>query len=315
MSQLALELLPVDLEPYRRSGTGIDFVHRFDSGRPGPTAMINALTHGNEVCGAHALVWLMQQDIRPSYGSLIVSFANVDAYARFDPTNPTASRCIDEDLNRLWSDEILFGERQSVEVRRCRELLPFVKASDYLLDIHSMQADCPALMLCGTAPRGRELAERIGVPVFVISDPGHQAGPRMRDYGAFADANARATALLVECGQHWRRASVEVAIDTTLRFLHSLEMIPTSTLTAHLRHPNPQPQRFIDVSGPVTIRSENFAFVRQFSGMEVVPVGGTVIGYDDDEPLCTPYDNCVLIMPSQRPRPGHTAVRFGRFVQ
>lgn len=315
MSQFALELLPIDIEPYRRSATGIDFVHRFDSGVPGPTVMLNALTHGNEVCGAHALVWLLQQDIRPSLGSLIVSFANVAAYARFDADNPTASRCIDEDLNRLWSDEILFGDRQSAEIARCRELQPFVRTADYLLDIHSMQADCPALMLCGTAARGRELARRIGVPVFVVADAGHQAGPRMRDYGAFAEEGSRATALLVECGQHWRKASADVAVDTMLRFLHSLEMIPASTMSAHLRRPNPLPQRFIEVSGPVTIRSSNFAFVRHFSGMEVVPVGGTVIGYDDGQPLCTPYDNCVLIMPSQRPKPGQTAVRFGRFVR
>jgi hypothetical protein len=28
----------------------------------------------------------------------------------------------------------------------------------------------------------------------------------------------------------------------------------------------------------------------------------------------TPYDDCVLIMPTRRPRRGETAVRLGRFV-
>lgn len=315
MSAQSLELLPVDIEPYRRSATGIDFVHRFDSGIPGPNVMINALTHGNELCGAHALVWLLEQEIRPLHGVLTLSFANVAAYARFDPNNPTASRYVDEDLNRLWSDDILFGQRRSSEIARSRELQPFVAKADYLLDIHSMQADCPALMLCGTADRGRRLAERIGVPVFVVADRGHQAGPRMRDYRAFAEADAEATALLVECGQHWRRDSAELARDTALRFLHTLGMIAGTTMNAHLFDAKPQPQRFIEVSDPITIRSERFSFVRDFGGLEVVPAAGTVIGHDNGNPVTTPYDNCVLIMPSQRLRPGQTAVRLGRFVQ
>jgi len=315
MSQHALELLPVDIEPYRRSATGIDFVHRFDSGEPGPTVMVNALTHGNELCGAHALTWLLEQQIRPLRGVLIVSFANVAAYARFDPANPTASRYVDEDLNRLWSDDILFGERQSAEIARSRELLPFVSKADYLLDIHSMQADCPALMLCGIAQRGRELAGKIGVPIFVVADAGHQAGPRMRDYRDFAEASGTATALLVECGQHWRRDSADMARDTMLRFLHTLGMISGATMNDHLLRPRPLPQRFIEVSGPVTITSDRFFFVRDFSGLEVVPEAGTVIGHDDGKPVITPYDNCVLIMPSQRLRSGQTAVRFGHFVQ
>ena len=43
---------------------------------------------------------------------------------------------------------------------------------------------------------------------------------------------------------------------------------------------------------------------------------GTVLGHDDGEPVTTPYDNCVLVMPSSnRPlRGGVTVVRLGRLV-
>ena len=47
----AFEVLPRDLSAYRQGNVGIDYVHRFDSGRPGPHVLINALTHGNEFCG------------------------------------------------------------------------------------------------------------------------------------------------------------------------------------------------------------------------------------------------------------------------
>jgi hypothetical protein len=46
----------------------------------------------------------------------------------------------------------------------------------------------------------------------------------------------------------------------------------------------------------------------------VLPEKGTLIGRDDGREVRTPYDNCVLIMPSRRLVRGQTAVRLGRFV-
>ena len=59
MNSPAFEVLPRDLTPYREGNTGIDYVHRFESGRPGPHVLVNALTHGNEFCGmvAATICW------------------------------------------------------------------------------------------------------------------------------------------------------------------------------------------------------------------------------------------------------------------
>ena len=40
-----------------------------------------------------------------------------------------------------------------------------------------------------------------------------------------------------------------------------------------------------------------------------------MIGYDDEEAVRTPFDECVLIMPSLRRRKGESAVRLGRFAR
>jgi hypothetical protein len=48
--------------------------------------------------------------------------------------------------------------------------------------------------------------------------------------------------------------------------------------------------------------------------MEVIARAGTVIAHDGAQAVATPYDNCVLIMPSMRLRKGETAVRLGRVV-
>ena len=48
--------------------------------------------------------------------------------------------------------------------------------------------------------------------------------------------------------------------------------------------------------------------------MEIIEHKGTLIARDDNTEIRTPYDNCVLIMPSRRLRRGQTAVRLGRIV-
>jgi hypothetical protein len=39
-----------------------------------------------------------------------------------------------------------------------------------------------------------------------------------------------------------------------------------------------------------------------------------VLAHDGDVPVLAPYDDCVLIMPTRRPKAGETAVRLGRFL-
>src|SRR5687767_3536643 len=87
-----LQVLPRDLTPYRAGNTGIPYVHRFESGRPGPHVLVNALTHGNEFCGMVAATHLLDAGVRPKIGTLTISFSNVEAYESFDPADPFKSR-------------------------------------------------------------------------------------------------------------------------------------------------------------------------------------------------------------------------------
>jgi predicted deacylase len=313
MNAYPIELEAPDIGPYRAGNCGIEYVTSFDSGKAGPHLMLAALTHGNELCGAIALDWLLHQGVRPRAGRLTLAFMNVAGYARFDRKNPRASRCVDEDFNRLWSKETLEGARDSVELRRARELRPLVDDVDALLDLHSMQHATPPLMICGMTRKARELALRLGTPAHLVCDAGHAAGRRMRDYGAFADSASPKNALLIECGQHWERASATVAIDAMLRFLLHFGAIEPDFAAPHLA-PLPASQRVVEVTQAVTIASDNFRFAAPYVGMEVIARAGTVIGHDGAQAVATPYDNCVLIMPSMRLRKGETAVRLGRIV-
>ena len=309
-----VHLLPIDISAYARGNTGIDYVTTFESGRPGPHLMINAITHGNEVCGAHALDFLFRNDIRPERGMLTLSFANVAAYQSFDRAYPYASRFVDEDFNRLWDAETLDGPRQSLELDRARELRRAVDAADHLLDIHSVELPQPPMLLAGIHAKGRRLAEGLGSPQHVVMDPGHAAGKRLRDYARFDDPDAENQSMLVECGYHFYEEAALIATQTALRFLRHYDAVDADVLAHHLDPDPVEPQRFIEVSGPVTIKTDSFRFARAFHGFEVVPEAGTLIGHDGEEEVRTPYDDCVMIMPARDPLKGKTAVRLGRLV-
>ncbi len=313
MNSYPIELEAPDIRPHSGGNCGIDYVSTFDSGKAGPHLMLAALTHGNELCGAIALDWLLREGVRPLAGRLTLVFVNVAAYARFDRDNPSASRFVDEDFNRVWSQQVLDGGRDSVELRRARELRPLVDSVDALLDIHSMQHATPPLAICGMTRKARELALSLGTPAHLVCDAGHAAGRRMRDYGDFGDEASPKNALLIECGQHWERASATVAIDAMLRFLLYFGAIDSAFAAPHLA-PLPAAQRVVEVTQAVTIVSDDFRFAAPFVGMEVIARAGTVIGHDGAQAVATPYDNCVLIMPSMRLRKGETAVRLGRIV-
>jgi predicted deacylase len=309
-----VEVVFPDLGRWAPGSGSLPYVWRFASDRSGPHVVVQALTHGNEVCGAIALDWLLGQGFRPARGTFTAVFANVDAYQLFDPAEPFASRCVDEDFNRLWTDDVLDGPRTSTELARARALRQVYDAADYLLDLHSMTDPCPPLALAGRQRKGLELALALGVPAHIVVDAGHAAGKRLRDYAFFDDPDDPRNALLVECGQHWERAAPEVARQATLRFLRHFGMVDPAFLDEHLDDGSLPPQRAIEVTDVVTIETDGFAFATPASGLDVLPKGGTLLARDGDRDVFTPYDDCVLIMPTRRPRKGETAVRLGRFV-
>jgi len=310
----AIEVAFPDLERWAAGNAGIPYVSTFASDKRGPHVLLQALTHGNEVCGAIALDWLLGVGFRPTRGAVSICFANIAAYRSFDHADPFASRCVDEDFNRLWTAEVLDGTRQTADLARARELRPLYDRVDYLFDLHSMTDPCPPLAMAGRQRKGVELAQALGLPQYVVIDDGHASGKRLRDYTFFDDAEDPRNALLIECGQHWERAAPEVAKQTTLRFLRHFGMADADFLDAYLdRAPRP-PQKVIEVTATVTIGSDDFAFALPVQGLAIVPKAGTLLARDGDDEVRTPYDECVLIMPTRRPKKGETAVRLGRFV-
>ena len=314
MADFKVELTAPDIEPHRKSATGTQYVHTFESGRPGPHVLVVALTHGNEICGAIAVDRFLRSGARPARGTLTLAFANVEAFSRFDPKKPFATRFVDEDMNRVWTPETLdSAPRSTVEIARARELRPFVDRADFLLDLHSMLEPSPPVMISGPLDKGVRFARAVGIPEHIVCDVGHANGTRMRDYGGFGDAKSAKNALLVECGQHWELASERVAWQTLWRFLRVVDVVDPQAAAREIDAAPPPAQKVIRVTDAVIANSPDFRFAREFGGLEVVPKRGDVIAWDGEAPVRAPYDNCVLVMPvPHNVKTGLTAVRLGR---
>lgn len=317
-----------DLRAHRTGNTGVPYVWRFEAKGEGPHVAVVALMHGNEPCGAVALDRLLRRGLRPARGTWTLAFANTDAAAGgrlFGPAG-TPARYLDRDMNRLWA-----GVRAEVPARgpppvypqgreqaRVAAIAPWILTADLLLDLHSMQVPSPALTLCGRSPRARALAVALADPGWVVADDGHADGMRLIDHPRFSAPGSSAAAILMECGQHSAPAAGVQAWRGLIRFLAQSETLDAATARTLLAEANapatPAKPTVVDVTHVIQAETDEFAFVKQFQGLERIAVGGTLLALDGKRALHTPYDDCVLVMPTRTPRRGQTTVRLGRIV-
>ncbi len=307
-----VELTAPDIERYRAGNTDIEFVTTFDNGHPGPHVLVNAITHGNEICGAIALDTLMRAEVRPSCGKLTFSFNNHMAYSRFDPRSPDASRFVDEDFNRVWVESRLDGSENTVELRRARELRPLFDAVDLLLDIHSLGTFSEPLLVCNGLEKERLFTRKMDYPGYIMCGSGHVVGKRMIEYTPFHIPTNDKVALLVECGQHWAKATGEIALNTACKFLAASGAVAPEVVEPFMSEQARHATRaqMWDVTDGITSQTEDFAFTQRFVGMEVIERAGTVIAHDGATPITTPYDDCLLMMPNYKPGAGMRKVRL-----
>ena len=312
IADLRFDVLPRDLSPYRRGNVGIDYVHRFDSGRAGPHVLINALTHGNEFCGMVAATHLLDNGVRPLIGTLTVSFANVEAYESFDVARPFESRQLEHNLNRIWSSAWLDGPLTSPELRRARELRPVVAAAEHILDIHSTSQDVQPFWVYPRFDRNGAAAQAIGRPdVHLVMPQGLGSGTPLVLHGRHGQADSDAgVAVVVECGQHFAQAAADRAVAVALDFLAHFGLIEGSSASASAAAA-PVPQRRFELLQTWLVKTPEFRFARPLKGFETF-TAGELIANDGDEEVRAPCDACTILMPTREPVVGREGVYLSR---
>src|SRR5690606_7119248 len=72
-------------------------------------------------------------------------------------------------------------------------------------------------------------------------------------------------------------------------------------------------QSVVVVTDRVIPKTKKFSLIPQLKGLDVLKKC-ELIAMDDGQPICAPYDGCVLVTPTlNHVKPGLPAVRLGRF--
>ena len=301
----AIEIQPRDLAPYRQGNVGIDYVHRFESGKPGPHVLVNALTHGNEFCGMVAATHLLDSGVRPLIGTLTISFANVAAYQSFDPAKPFESRQLVHNLNRIWSPAWLDGGEDSPELRRARELRAVVAVADHILDIHSTSQPVQPFWVYPQFERNGAAALAIARPsVHLVMPQGLGSGTPLIQHGRHGSTDHHGVALVAECGQHFLNTTGALAIEVALDFIAHFGLIAP-------RPASGTPQQRFGLLRTCVIQTPEFRFTRPLMGFETF-AEGDLIATDGAEEIRAPCKDCTVLMPARTPIVGREGVYLAR---
>jgi hypothetical protein len=112
--------------------------------------------------------------------------------------------------------------------------------------------------------------------------------------------------MVVECGQHFRRASADLAVQVTLRFLAHFGLIdadPAWTASG--------PARRYELLATPVIKTETMRFARPVIGMETFAMG-ELIAIDGTDEIRSPCEGCTIFMPARLSIPGRELVYLTR---
>ncbi len=291
---------PVDIARFAAGNTGTPFVHCVDSGRPGPTVAVVALTHGNEIAGAAALVRLLAGGPRPTAGRLVGVFANHRAYEAARAADPAAGRAVDRDLNRVWAPELLDGDEAGWEMTRARALRPLLAGADFLLDLHSTATDDPPFLIAADKPAVRALLARMPVPQHrvLMERPIHQ-GRLLIEAEGFADPDSPRVAVVAECGPHRAQATEAMAGAIADAFLAATGIVavpPDGSASP----------RLYAARMMIVAQSDAFRFARPMASFTRL-AADEVYAIDGERRLTPGFANAVMLMPRRKPVAGGEA--------
>lgn len=295
----------VDHELLRRAVADPEVLHwhTWAALAPGPSLVVLGAVHGNEVCGAHAIVRaiddLTHGRLRLLRGRLtLVPVANPLAFAQ-------ATREGERNLNRRFLPQ---PDPQDYEDRITHQLAPLLAQNEVLLDLHSFHTPGDPFAMVGPrnnsgarepfarAAEEMALARALGAQQVVEGwlevydraaglrgelpdDEGIGTNEYMRSQGGYA--------VTIECGQHEDPEAIDVATRAIHGALAHLEL-------AHV----PAPPRF---AGPaarlkdVVLReSPADRLAQDWHSFDAVQAGDVIAHRADGTPVAAPYDGCVL---------------------
>ncbi|UPL49703.1 succinylglutamate desuccinylase/aspartoacylase family protein [Hymenobacter sublimis] len=203
------------------SGTVIDIpVHVFRATEPGPTVLLMAGLHGDEVNGIETIRRLIRRRmLQPQRGTILaIPILNIYGFLNFSREVPDG-----KDVNRSFPGNPRGSLASRVAHRFMREIMPLI---DYGIDFHTggaARANIPQIRcLLHQDAETDALAEAFGAP-FTL-----HAGLRPGSLRETAMQEGRRI-IVYETGESLRldEEGIDLGIAGTLRVLHHLGMVPS----------------------------------------------------------------------------------------
>jgi uncharacterized protein len=178
---------------------------------PGKKIVVLAGVHGDEICGVKAFNELVPI-LEVERGEVVFIYANLEAQKQ-------NRRFVEQNLNRCFLDKQPEEIYNSLEGETAREIIPFLKNADVMLDLHSSNSsgdnkflicekDCLDIISCFDAKKviiGIDTVEKGGTDGYMF--------------------NRGKPGICLECGLHESDKSVETAKKAILSFLKKLKAI------------------------------------------------------------------------------------------
>jgi hypothetical protein len=174
------------------------------------------------------------------------------------------------------------------------------------LDIHSTSQDVVPFWVYPAFARNARAASALASPaVHLVMPQGLGSGTPVIQHGRHGQADSNAgVALVVECGQHFKQSTADLAIQVSLDFLGHFGLLERAAA------PATAPRRFELLKTHVVAHSD-FRFTRPVIGFETF-AKGELIAMDGDQPLHAACDDCTLFMPTREPVVGREGVYLTR---
>jgi len=232
-----------------------------DSKKPGPSVVVMAGVHGDELCGIKALDELIPK-IKVISGKVTFVYANLKAIKE-------KKRFIEYNLNRCFLSDQPENVYSTLEGKTARELMRMLDNSDVLLDIHaSTSKKTVPFIIC----EKQSYAYANVLPFKFICGGFDFVYPGATDH--YMNQNNK-PALCVECGYLGDKNTVKVAKETILLFLKKTGSIRGKAQTLAQK-------KFFVVDFVYKNKFGPFRLSRDFSDFEELE-NVTVVGFDGQQ--------------------------------
>lgn len=266
---------------------------RIKTNKPGKTVTIMGGVHGNEVCGV-SVVGEFSKKLKINRGIVNLIIGNPKAVV-------ANTRHVEMNLNRafLGLSCLTKAQRATYESKRAKEIMPYLKESDALLDIHSSGTPGSVpFIIC--EEHSYEVVKYL--PFKIVTSGWDNLEPGATD--GFVNKNG-GQGICVECGHHDDPKAIETARKTAMVFLWLLGIKGKPKNFSTVR------QTFVKM-WHIHITKNNFELSRNFKDFEKIKKG-TLIGADGSKKIKAPKD-CYILFARNRQSAGEEAFLLGELV-